>query len=263
MTRYPAWKKHQIRDSWKSLISIFLTITLLFAVFNGLSKGFWLKDKIKSGKWDGRGPIALIIEGKSPAVFVYQKDSKRLVSLALDADASYETGREEKPFVKLSARNDAGDSLVSSVSKILGANITSYATLKNKIVVDELKSQNLFKKFASIWTPLLLLTVGVRDDIQETNITRYDAFKLWWQLKTLGTKDIAFKDLSGFSEEIIALDGQKVLGADSESLNKEVGKYLEDFQLVSENYDISIENQSGKTQAAKLATNFIKSVGFL
>lgn len=261
MTRYPAWRKHQIKSSWKSLVSVFLTITLVFALFSGLSKGFSLKNKIKSGKWDMRGPIVFVVEGARPAVFVYQKDSKKLTALALDNDLVYETGNSQKPLVKLSARNDAGDSLVSAVSKTIGANIASYAVLREKGEINDAAARELFKKFASFTTPFLIMTTGAGDSVEDTNITRLDTFRLWWQVKSISTKDVAFKDLSSFKEKIVVSDSQEVLGADSQSLSRELGKYLENYSISAENFDVEIINQSGRWEAAKLAANFLKSVG--
>ena len=261
MRQYSSWKKQQIKRDWRNLVSIFLTIVILAAIFNGFSKRHFLKDNLTKSSWEGRGPLAIAVSSVNPAVFIYEKDPKKLVVLTLNKDTIFDSGRKIAPLEKVSDTLRPGRDFSKAISKIFGAKIESFVDLKNQETMDSEKSLEAFKNFASITTPFLILTTGYKNNIEDTNITRLDALRLWWQVKSLSAKDVYFKDLSAFREEIIDESGSGVLGADSLGLNKEISEYLENIDIVKEGYRVKIRNESGNIQSAVLASYFAESVG--
>ena len=43
MTRYPSWRKHEVRRDGKNILAVFILIVLVFATANGIAKSFSLK----------------------------------------------------------------------------------------------------------------------------------------------------------------------------------------------------------------------------
>ena len=252
-----SWRLHQAKENRKSLFSVFLTVVLVFAIVSGLSKGFSVSSKIKSGRWDGVNSLAIAVGGPRPAVFIYQPDSKKIAVLSVSGEVLYETGNNSKPLAKIS---EAGSQKTAEVlSKTFGTKIDNYIDIN--YTLDEDKSKEMFKNFASLATPVAILTRGKDDEIQNTNITRWDSLRLWWELKGLGVKDVHFTDLALLVEEILDTSGQKVLGADTLSLNRQIEQYLQNSKLRNENINITIKNGTGVPGAARLAASFATSVG--
>ena len=254
-----SWKQHQAKENRKSIFSIFLTVVLLFAIISGLSKGFSLSSKLKGARWDGTSPFVVAIGSAQPAVFVFGPDSKKIAVLSIGGEILYESGNSSKPLAKISDASAEGTA--EALSKTFGAKIDNYIAIKNNDKLNEEKTKAMFKSFASLTTPLAILTKGYGGEIQETNITRLDALRLWWKLKGLGVKDVHFNDLSFLVEDILNVTGQKVLGVDTASLNRQIQKYLQNSKLSSENINITIKNGTGVPGAARLAASFVTSVG--
>lgn len=255
------WQKHQVKKSWQSLFSVFITITLVFAIINGLFKSISWKSKIASSNWDSRSALVLAINTTNPSVFIYQPDSRQMSILSIAPDTNYETGDRKNPIEVISEQIDADVSFTKVMSHVFGAKIDNYIMLKNENMMDESYSKKFFADFASIVTPFELLTAGWGKDIKNTNITRIDAFKLWWQLKALSVESLAIADLSGYREEILTADNQRVLGVDVVFLNREISKYLQNFGIVNDDSKIRIKNSSGRADAGKLAYSFVSSLG--
>ena len=261
MTSYPAWKKYQVKNNWKNLISVFLTITFLFALFNGFLKGISLKEKFSTSRWDGKSPFAVVLAGSDPVVALYQNDPQKLTFLKISGDTYVETDSLGPAISKLRDVAFSGERTLRLVSRTFGADFQNFAQTSDLTKINESEAEEVFKDFASILTPLKILTGGYKTHIENTNITRIDALRLWWQLKGLGIRDVNFKDLSHLSGEIVTENSEKVLGADSQSLNKEISKYLENLNIARDNLKILISNQSGEIAASGLAYTFVKSVG--
>lgn len=262
MTSQPGWKKQQIKKKWQSLLSIVITVFLLFAIVNGLARGFSLKNQIGESRWDGKSALAIAANSTNPSLFIFQPDPEKIAVLTLDGETFYETGDFDNPLVKLSDKIDkSADQLTKSLIHTYGVKIDNYITFSEKVTVDEKFARSLFVNFASIATPFKLLTIGWTEEIADTNITRIDAFKLWWQVKSLGAEELILADLSSSKESIINADGQKVLGADTATLNREISSYLENLDVVSDNVNIKIVNGSGLASAGRLAASFVESVG--
>lgn len=263
MTRYPAWKKHQIQRGWRNIIVIFVTVILVFAVLNGFLKTFSLKNYLGHSKWDGQSSLAVAIGASSPSVLIFQKDPQKITFIKLNANSYFETGDFKEPLKKFSSivneRN--GEKLSRVFSLTFLSKIDNYIFFENDQEVNEKFVHDWFKDFASIATPIKILKGKLGGEIQNTNITRIDLIKLWWQAKSLSINRVNLVDISSGGEEIVTRDNQKVLGADTEFLHREIAKYLENFKMVQEDFKIDVRNASGITSAGKLVTDFVTSVG--
>ena len=260
--REPAWKKHQVKRKWQSIVSVFITVTLLFAIVNGLAKGISFKNQLATSKWDGKSSMAVAINTKNPSVFIFQADPKAAIILTNGSDIFYQSGKEEEVLQKVTSNIlDSPQDLTRLLSHTYGAKIDNYLMLNSENEMDEDFYKKLFINFTSITTPLKLLTYGWGDDIKSTNVSRLDAIRLWWQLKSISIENLSVSDLSAYTSEIINYENQKVLGADTVSINRVISNYLESITVVSENKKIRIQNGSKNLKAAKLAASFIESVG--
>ena len=260
--REPAWKKHQVKRKWQSIVSVFITVTLLFAIVNGLAKGISFKNQLATSKWDGKSSMAVAINTKNPSVFIFQADPKAAIILTNGSDIFYQSGKEEEVLQKVTSNIlDSPQGLTRLLSHTYGAKIDNYLMLNSENEMDEDFYKKLFINFTSITTPLKLLTYGWGDDIKSTNVSRLDAIRLWWQLKSISIENLSVSDLSAYTSEIINYENQKVLGADTVSINRVISNYLESITVVSENKKIRIQNGSKNLKAAKLAASFIESVG--
>ncbi len=257
-----AWKKDQIKKKWRSILAVFITVTLLFAIVNGLAKGFSFKDKLSESGWDGKSSFVVAIDSGNSSVFIYQPDPKRLAVLTIPTETIYETGNFSLPLAKISESldSDAGN-LTTSLSHVYGVKVDNYLNFLQKTEMDKDLAKNLFLDFASMATPLKLLTSGWKNNVESTNITRIDALRLWWQVKNMDINGLILADLSKYTEEIIDKNSQKVLGADSATLNRIITEYTENLKVLEEKYDIKIVNGTGIVEAAKLAANFVESTG--
>ncbi|OGD87246.1 hypothetical protein A2164_04330 [Candidatus Curtissbacteria bacterium RBG_13_35_7] len=255
------WKKQQVRKKWRSLLSIIITITLLFAIVNGLSRGFSFKNKIEKGRWDGKSSFTVAVNSDNPSLIIIRPDPKKIAALALDAEVIYETGNWEKPLEKISEKIDSGEELAEALTKAYGVKVENFVMLGEKFKMDEEQLNKMFIKFASITTPLQLLTGGWKDGLENTNITLKDAFSLWWQLKGFRQNELVFMDVADYKEEIVNSNDSKVLGIDTVSLNKKASEYMENLLVINDKSNIRIINNTKYNSAGLLAASFIRSIG--
>lgn len=243
------WQDYQVKKSWRNLVSVFITITLVFAVINGLLKSFSIKTKIADSKWNGKDPLVLAIKSANASVFVYQPETKQVIIFT------------NSPISSISKNVDS-DALnfSAAISRTFGVKIDNYIYLKDKSNVDEILSRNLFEDFKSFATPFELATVGWGADIEKTNITRIDALRLWWQLKDISVNKLKLADL-GDKNQLSDSGEAKVLGADVLSINREIAKYVQNFSIIADDVKVQIKNSSGKLEAANLAYSFVASYG--
>jgi len=263
MNPYPAWKKRDVQRKWRNFIAVFLTIILILAIFNGIVKTADFGRYLGKGRWDSRSSFAAALATFPPSVFIYQKESGSLSFLKVDPDIYFETGEPDKPLVKISTvvKENNGLELSRVLSLSFRANIENFVTFKNEKEMNAQAAEELFKNFASLTTPFVILTKGLEGEIKDTNITRLDLLKLWWQLKGLSIEKLSIADMAPYGEEIITADNQKVLGADTESLNRQIRRYLENLEVRNEHFKVYIQNASGVSGAGRLAADFASTIG--
>lgn len=257
------WRRQEIQKNWRSLLGAFIIVILILAIFNGFNKSISFKNYLGERRWDGKSSFVAALGTFPASVLIYQIDPKRIVLAKFGDETYFETGKFDKPLVKpleIIARAN-GQELARAYSIALGSNIKDYIIFEKKTEANRNNLEEGFKKFASVTTPFVLLSGKIGGEVENTNITRLDMFRLWWRVKGLGINHLELVDLGSFSEEIVTADNTRVLGVDRVSLNKKIRDYLEVHEFLESNFKIEVLDASGFSQGAELAANFITSVG--
>lgn len=259
----PSWKKAEVRRKWQGLFAAFIAIVLFLALINLVLKTFSLKKYIGQSKWDSRASFVSLLSTVPPSIFVYQPDRERMAILALPSDTLLETGKSDEPLKKLANiyKDNLPQEVVNIMSVNFGADIANFVDLSEEIKLDEEASKKLFKKFASISTPLAIITGTYDSKVKGTNLTRIDAIRLWWRIKGLSIDKVKLVDLGSLTEEVVISENTKVLGVDDTAFNLAIAEYLESQKLAGEDQKVEIENASGYVQAGNLAFDFVSNVG--
>ncbi len=265
MTRYTVHKKHESGNKTKTVFAVLIIVVLVFTILAGLVKSISLPNTALEPKlkWDSKSSFVVALDTTPPSVFVYQREPKRIIFLALDPKMYFVTGNPKTPIAQIggTVSGENGFEIAKVMSLSFGAPITNYITFNRQENLDNKTAQKMFKDFASLATPFVVMTRGNPGFVKNTNITRYDAFRLWWQIKGLSVESADVIDLSHLSEEVVIGNGHKVLGADTISLNRKIRDFLENINIEKEGQNISILNESGNQYAATVASDFVKAVG--
>lgn len=265
MTRYTVHKKRESGNKSKTVFAVLIVVVLVFTILVGLVKSISLPSTALEPKlkWDSKSSFAVALDTIPPSVFVYQREPKRITFLALDPKMYFVTGNPKTPIVQIggAVSGENGFEIARVMSLSFGAPITNYITFNKQENLDNKGAQKMFGDFASLGTPLVVMTRGRPGFVKSTNITRLDAFRLWWQIKGLSVASANVSDLSHLSEEVVTGNGHKVLGADTTSLNRKIHEFLENSNFVKEGFNISILNESGNRYATTVASDFIQAVG--
>ena len=244
-------------------MAVFILIVLVFAIANGIVKSFSLKNFFDKSAWDGKSPFVSTLETSPPSIFVFQRDPKRLAVFKLDENAYLVTAQKEglqKTGDIFEKENDQKVAKVLSLN--FGVDIENFVSFGPKVTAEKQSFENLFKNFASFVTPFKIIGGAYGNGIENTNITRIDLLKLWWQLKGLSAEKLELVELSPFKEQIITKDNEKILGVDEESIRLKLGQYLENRYLDQEQANVEIVNGSKVPGALQLAADFASSAGF-
>ncbi len=261
MTRQAPYKRNEPRNRG-TLLSVLICLVLALLIFSGLLKTFKFPghNSSKSYSWDKQSSFAVALETEPPSVLVFQKDPSRIIFLTVDKNLYFERGSLKSIKQISSAMQGRGKEFSDSMSLVFGVPIKNYVKFSKVQGMDNLSAKQLFKSFASLGTPFVILTGGKPSYVKDTNITRSDALSLWWQAKSLSINDIKLADLSGMNEEILA-GNTKVLGADTLSINREIGNYLDNPNIEKDGYKIIIVNESQNPYSGVVAARFVSVVG--
>ncbi|MBI2594100.1 LytR C-terminal domain-containing protein [Candidatus Curtissbacteria bacterium] len=272
MTGYPAhrlafgqaWRRREAKKKWKNFLAAFIVIVLLFATANGIIRTFSLRRYFGESQWDSQSSFISTLNTSPPSVLVFQKDPKRLAVFKLSENAYFATGNPEETLTRFSDIIELGDGNEAArvLSLALGAKVESFLFFKGKVNVERASVENLFKNFASPVTPIKIFNKNNFSNLQSSNITQVDMFKLWWQVKSLSIEKLEIIDFGDFVENIVLSNNQKVLGVDDAALHLKISAYLESKKLLEEGSGVEIQNASGVAQSGNLAAEFASVVGF-
>lgn len=266
MTDYPhkktAWKKQEVAKKWHTIIGIFVTVVLVLAVLNGFIKTLAIGKFIGSSNWDGRGAFSAVVNTEPVSVFVYNPTAKEIVLVRLDDNLYAQTLDLERPLARIVDLGASGDgvSMMQITTSASRSPVKSYVILKERESADGARLESYFKGFASIFSPVKIMTSGLAG-VTDTNITRIDMIRLWWQMKSLSVNNLNFIDASEYTQEIVLAGGEKVLGVDDVSLHRLMSEHLENRAVLEEGLQIVVENSSGAFERGLLAADIISSVG--
>src|SRR3989338_8466497 len=132
MTDYSArrsgWKRRQVQAKLKNLLALLIVSILILASFNGLVKTKSLGKYLGTSNWDSNSYFVAVLSTTPLAVFILQKDPKRLVFLTIDEKTYLATGNPNEPIAKISSliNKTNGWELSKLLSFAFRANIENY-----------------------------------------------------------------------------------------------------------------------------------------
>lgn len=266
MNDYPipkaGWRRRQVAAKWRNIVSIFITLVLVLAVFNGFLKVF-LSDYFVRSTRVGKTVVAAV-NSRPGSLLIFQDDPARLILVRFDDNLYFVTGDPQTPTKRLGEIFNLADGqrMRFVLSGTLKIPVGHYLFVRDK---DAFSSKvdllEFFKNMASVATPLAILTQGELPGVEETNLTRGDLFSLWWQVKSLSVNDLVFVDTRDLVTEIVLSNDEKVLGIDSLGVARKLATYIEDREIVEEQSLVSIKNVSGVPGAGQLASDLMLPVG--
>src|SRR3989344_7523304 len=253
-------KQYGKGQKWRSFAGVFIVIILVFATINGLFKSIAIT-KYLGESFDNNSSFVAVLTTSPTSIFIYQNDPRRMVFLTVPEVLYCASGKFSEAIERIGevAKRGDGQELLRMATLNFGTSIEKYAIFRDVQITNKDQGEKLFKNFASIATPIAIMT-GL-DDV-ETNITRGELFSLWWQIKTLSVDQLKLVDLADFGEEVLAFSDQKVMGADAQSFNREIKEYLENRKVVDAGLKVKIQNASGITLSLGLAADIVSSIGF-
>ena len=256
------WRREKAEKQGKSLFALIIVVILIFASVNGLLKSISFKRSVENSKWDGKVPFVTALGSFPASLFIYNPDTKNIIFLKFPDDLYFASGVEEKPLERLGdvARTRDGNKFSEVLSLNTGVKIENYLFPKDELKVDESGTQKFFKDFASITNPISIL-VGGSFKGSDNNVERYDALRLWWQVKGLRLNQIKIADFGDISEEVVVDKESKVSGVDTETLQYKMREILQSRIIRESGFSVKIINASGSNDAGKLAVNFVSSSG--
>ena len=266
MTDYPGtrggWRRRQVQAKWQNLIAIFITVILLFAVFNGLLRGFSQDLSFEKSSWVRGSSLVMAVNSSPGSLVIYQDDQKNLALLTFDEEDYFATLGGEIPIAKLGKVFEKNDkTLAGKVSGALHLPVGHLVLFKERPSANLENFEDYFKNFASLLTPFGILFDYPGDSVAYTNLTRVDLFRLWWGLKSYRVENLIFKDLGDLGGETILENGQKVEAVDEQLIARAVSIYLESERLSSERFSVFIKNSSGIVGVGQLASDLISISG--
>lgn len=264
MTDYPrknnVWKRQEVWNKWQNFIGIFVVILLMFALLNGVIKSVSFGKRIGRPSWEGRSAFTIVLATQPVSVLVYNPSAKQLTLVKLNDDLYVESGDLNAPLVKLSEIvKNGGPNLTRVTSTVLRAPVLNYVFFEDRQSVDEQNFEKVFVGFASLASPFKIFTLKL--GVENTNIAQIDLFRLWWQVKSLGTHNLNLVDAGDLGEEIVLSSGDKIMGVDDVSLYELFSKYTENQKILEEGLEIDVVNASGSLEDGKLAENFVSTTG--
>lgn len=268
MTDYPdansRWRKRQIAAKWRSLVSIFITVVLLLAVFNGFAKSLSLSDYFGKSTREGSRALVAVTNTTPGSILIFQPDDKKLVLATFDPRVYFATGDPDLPIKQLGeifGLSD-GNRMRYELAQVTKIPVGHFIFLDDRTYFSSRESfGEFFKNLAAVTTPLRILVGEGLVGVKETNLTRSDLLVLWWQAKSLGVNDLIFTNLWVHTSEIVLEDGQKVAGLDSFAVARFLAAYIEDRKILEEGKKVSVVNASGIAGSGQLASDLVSVAG--
>lgn len=267
MTDYPdtrvGWRRRQVAAKWQSLVSIFITLVLVLAVFNGFLRGISVSDYFGRSTLAG-GRVVAAVNSTPGSLLILQDDPARLVLVRFDDNLYFATGEVQTPLKQMQDIFNLADGegmrlALSATIKIPMGQFLKVA--EREVFATEVGFLKFFKNMASVTTPLSVLATKELPGVEGTNLTRGDMISLWWQAKSLSIKDLVLVDVGDKTAEIVLPGEEKVLGIDSQGVARELVDFLEDREILAQQSLVSVKNASGVAGAGQLAADLMLPSG--
>lgn len=238
--KLPRWQKEQKQrrlSKRKSMIGRLLAVTVIILAV-GLMVGFY--GVLKKSVWDGETQITLVVASRPVRVVTFNPAEKSLVFLTFPEDAYIEAVHgygnylveSIYPLGELEGKGRGGALLSQSLQENLGVAIDAYASVANS---GETKKDFLTGVF------------GLLKNEGETNLSRWDLLRLWWEVRSVREDKV----------KLVRLD--KPL--DPERLEGIINQYFIDEKLRAEALTISVLNATNQPGLAAKEARIIKNLG--
>ena len=208
--------------------------------------------------WDGKSRLNLVLANEKVSIFSLDPLERTAVFLSIppqtfiDVIHGYDLYRVETIYKLGQLENHKGGELLAeSLQENLGIPIDAYASISNfKFQISNFKAYILecFK---------FLLGNG------QTNLTKWDLLRLWWETRRVRQDKIAVVDLQeeAVLKEIVFADGSKGFEIEKEKMEKIAQKIFKDQKLRQEDLPIAILNSTSHSGLAERGARIIKNIG--
>ncbi len=244
--------KKKKKRKWPALI--FFLILLGFLIF-GFFKIF---RSMERSLWDGENQFNLVINSQPVIVlsFDYQEKTINLLSIPdgtfVEAIHGYGPYRVESLYKLGEIKGQGGSLLTGSLQEYFGLNLDGYLT-GNQYQPDKMKIKNF----------LLNQFFEALRGRGETNLSRWDSLRIWWQIRKIREDKIIVVDLAqtSASQEVELPDGSKAMKIEPERLARIINQFFIDEGFKKEDLTIAVLNKTEHLGLANNVSKIISNIG--
>lgn len=215
--------------------------------------------------WDGKNRLNLIFQSKSVFIISLMPSEKSLQVLTIpqgtliEAAHGYGFYRIESVYSLGKLDNRGGELLTDSLQEYFGLPIDGYLAINNsELIINNFhESRELKTWLTKTIADLLFKGKG------ESNFTRWDLFRLWWQIRKLRTKEISLISLgetTAFSTVVLP-DGSQAVAVDLERFDSLAQQLFTDERIRAENLAIVVLNATPHPGLARRGARMMSNIG--
>ena len=258
--RLPRWKKEQKKRKERKRLFVIRCILLVISIILLIGIGRQVYRSLRKSLWDGENRINFVLVSQ-PILVVSLAPSEKIINIFSIPDQAlievihgYGYYRVKSIFALGEIEGRGGELLVGSLREYLGVLIDAYA-LNHELRITNYESR--IKKFLKECIISLLKGEG------ETNLTKWDLARLWWQINKVRPNKITLVDLgqTSASREVVLPDGTKAIEINSERIDRLVNQLFKDEKIVQEDLAIAVLNGTTHFGLARKAARLITNIG--
>ncbi len=209
--------------------------------------------------WDGKSRLNLVLANEKVSIFSLNPSQRTAVFLSIppqtfvDVIHGYDLYRVETIYKLGELENHRGGELLAdSLQENLGIPIDGYASISN---IKYQISKNI--KTSILDCLKFLLRNG------QTNLTKWDLLRLWWETRKVRQDKIAVVELQekNVLKEVVLADGSKGFEIEKEKMDKIVQKIFKDQKFRQEDLPIAVLNSTSYSGLAERGARIIKNIG--
>ena len=250
----PRWQQFRDqRKAKKKLLTVRRTLFLLFLVL--VVGGIYQGDRFFSASlWDGKHRLNLVVVAQPTLVISVIPTQKAVCGISLPdktfvkAIHGYGAYRIETLYPLGQLENRGGELLAESVQEYLGIPIDAYLLAERPVMAKNSFAQVVVKLFKGEG---------------ETNLTKWDLARLWWQLGRIREDKFSVVDLGETSacRQVNLADGTEATEIDPQRVARIAKQIFQDNWLVNEDLAIKVLNGTGHPGLAKQAARLVDNLG--
>ena len=255
------WRRKQIqRKKRKKLRIIGLVLIVILIIFLGWF-GFKIYRSITRSIWDGQNQFNLAISSHPVFVASFNPAEKSLNVMLIPQGTFIETihgygpCRVESIYRLGELSNKGGELFQGSLQEYLGIPVDAYAS--------EHRTDNIEQRTKETKEFIVKMIGNLLRDRGETNLTKWDLIRLWWEFKNLRQDKITLVDLgqTSVSQQVDLPDGTKANKIDTERLESIMSQFFIDKKIKEEDLTVSVLNGTNHLGLANKVATLIKNIG--